>query len=105
LYGWISEMAMSSMPVVTVFSWKAGIVRMIRNAAAPAAQSFGRRRTRVRTAFQNRASPVLAAEPADERDADLLDSVAEPGEQSGRTVSEPSMATATTIIVASLRTT
>ena len=43
---------------------------------------------------------VVAAEPVDERHPDSVDAVAELGEQAGNTVNEPSIATATTVIVA-----
>ena len=97
--GSISGIEMSSSPVVAVFSENAGIVSAMSTAPAATAERTGRRRTRVRIAPQKRLSPSLrrsrcrnGMRPFSTRSPSLP-------RRAGSTVSEPIIATATTIIV------
>ena len=87
------------MPVCAVCRLSAGTA----SATSTAVGGDGRDERVAQDAVEDRAPEaalaVVAAEPAQERDAALLDPVAEPREHAGSTVSEPIIATATTIIV------
>ena len=90
---------MSSMLVVAVLSVKAGAARARRIAVAATTETTGRRRTRSRIAPQTRSSPSLrrsrctnGTRPFSTRSPSFESSA-------GSTVSEPIIATATTIIV------
>ena len=97
--GSISGIEMSSTPVVAVFSENAGTVSATRTAPAAIAETTGRRRTRSRIAPQKRLSPFLLRSRC--RNGIRPFSTLSPSlpSSAGRTVSEPSIATATTIIV------
>ena len=90
----------ASNPLCAVWSCRTGAARTRRTPPEIAAATTGRRNTGVRIAFQNRFSPLSRRRRC--RNGILPFSTLSPSRDSsaGRTVSEPSIAIPTTIIVA-----